>query len=792
MESAPGEFPPRVKLVGIADPAVKDVETAYAAARESPNDAKKVGELGIIYYSCVQEPMAASECFVRAARLDPKALAWPYYLGLADQALYDDEKAVAAFEAALSIDPTYAPVMVSLAGAIHEKDPTRSAALYRQAIEFNPGEARAYVGLAQRAKEANKLTEAIRFFRQALEIAPDYGQAHAALAELLASAGKTAEAEKHRREAKAGQEPPLVGDPLLVQLLGRSRNSEYLVNLAHRLVFANDFESALRLLRRALEESPKNRNAEEQIGVVLAMAGRHPEAADHFKAMLKSDRSNTIAQSHLAQVLVDMGKFDEAVKMYQDVLSFRPDEPFALEQIGWLQLVLGRPADAQGVLEKLAGLQPNDASSQFHLVVTLVCMKDYQQAVSGYRFAQGLMPDASEGCPRFVLRLLTLMALQKKLPSQGQEASRLTLDALSQLAERFQAAKMDREAKALKDPVSAMTDATLDWAGRGEYRRALSALESVMPLDQGGKFAAAMGGVLVMRQRYAEAEPWFRTALKADPASVAAKSNLGGVLTHLGKLQEAETLLREVVRDHPNHAAAMQQLGILLNRSGKTGEALAIWQRAVALQPNDATLRITLGNLLGRQGKYQEAIEQLKKALDIEPENAAVHYQLGVSLAAMGDAKGALSHWQRAMEVQPGHVEATSALAGVAAMKGDYAAAEKLLRDGLRLAPGSATFANGLAWILATCPEAGRRDGQAAVRWAKNACALSRNAPHKYLDTLAAAYAEAGQFEKAVETADLAVKVAEKAGDKEAANTYSGRMELFKAHQPYRDQKKNG
>lgn len=780
---------PQVKLVGVVESVAKEVEAAYQAASASPSDPAKVGELGIVYYSCVQEPMAASQCFARATRLDPKSASWPYFQGLAYKAIYEDKQAVSAFERTLAIDPNYAPAMVLLAGAVRKEDPTRAAALYRRSVELNPADARAYVGLGQCAVDAKKGAEAIQFFRQALEVAPDYGQAHAALAEILETSGNPLEAERHKKAAKTGGDAPLVGDPLLLRLLGRSRNSDYLVALAHRVALAYEYDDALRVLDRAIECTRDHRAAQQQIGAVLTMAGRQREAEQHFRSMLAADRSNTYAQTRLAGVLADQGKLDEAVKLYQDVLSFRPEEVDALEQLGRLLLVLGRPAEAQAVFEKLAVLEPNDASSQIYLVVTLVCVKDYGQAVSGYRFAQGLLPDAREAGPMFVLQLLTLIASQQGVSPQGDESVRLALSDLSPLAERFLTAKMEREAKALSDPSGTIVDAALEWARRGEFRRAMAALNSVMPLDQGGRFAGTRGSVLVMQRRYGEAEGWFRKALAADPTSTAIRSNLGGVLSHLGKHPEAETLLRDVVREKPEDASALQQLGILLNRQGKSAEALALWERAVVIRPGEPQIYIAIGGLLARQGKFTDAIEHFRKALAIDPTNAAVHYQLGVALAAAGDSSAALAEWQKASTLQPGHVEATSALAGAAMMKGDYAAAERLLREGLRLSPGSATFANGLAWILATCPEAGRRDGPAAVRWAQNACDLTRGGQHKFVDTLAAALAEAGQFDKAVEAAGKAIALAEKAGDPAAAKAYSGRRELFKNRQPYRDHK---
>ena len=95
-----------------------------------------------------------------------------------------------------------------------------------------------------------------------------------------------------------------------------------------------------------------------------------------------------------------------------------------------------------------------------------------------------------------------------------------------------------------------------------------------------------------------------------------------------------------------------------------------------------------------------------------------------------------------------------------------------------RMTPGS----NSLAWILATSQNPAIRDGSNAMVFAEKAVAATIANP-QHLDTLAAAYAEAGQFEKAVSTQQEAIALLQTEAEK---NDYRSRLKLYEAKKPYR------
>ena len=81
--------------------------------------------------------------------------------------------------------------------------------------------------------------------------------------------------------------------------------------------------------------------------------------------------------------------------------------------------------------------------------------------------------------------------------------------------------------------------------------------------------------------------------------------------------------------------------------------------------------------------------------------------------------------------------------------KGQYDKALGDLNEAVRLDPRNALGCNGLAWFRATCPDAKYRDGKQAVELATHACELTGWKAAYELGTLAAAYAEAGDFDAA-------------------------------------------
>jgi tetratricopeptide (TPR) repeat protein len=109
-------------------------------------------------------------------------------------------------------------------------------------------------------------------------------------------------------------------------------------------------------------------------------------------------------------------------------------------------------------------------------------------------------------------------------------------------------------------------------------------------------------------------------------------------------------------------------------------------------------------------------------------------------------------------------------------------------REAARLNANDDYALNASAWLLATCADASVRDGRAAVEAAKKACELAAWKNHSYVDTLAAACAEAGDFEQAVKYAKQAIEMA-KSEDQDQA-VLQRRLTLYEERLPYHETRK--
>jgi tetratricopeptide (TPR) repeat protein len=159
------------------------------------------------------------------------------------------------------------------------------------------------------------------------------------------------------------------------------------------------------------------------------------------------------------------------------------------------------------------------------------------------------------------------------------------------------------------------------------------------------------------------------------------------------------------------------------------------------------------------------------------------HSSLGELHLAQGRAADALAEFDAALRIDPQlpiHGLKSTALVAL----GRYGDAAAALRAGMAVAPGQLDLQRRLAWLLATCPEGSVRSGVEAVGLAEEVLALSGESA-VVLDTLAAAYAEAGRFDDAVKAAERAYRL-ETTENRESA--IEERLASFRRGMPYREE----
>jgi tetratricopeptide (TPR) repeat protein len=285
----------------------------------------------------------------------------------------------------------------------------------------------------------------------------------------------------------------------------------------------------------------------------------------------------------------------------------------------------------------------------------------------------------------------------------------------------------------------------------------------------------------------------YRAAIAARPDRPEPFSNLGELLTRRGATREALALFERAVATAPNYTPAHVNLANLLYSLGETERALRHYDAAMRIKPDspDArTARAALHNNLAltaaNAGKHDEAARHFQTALQSDPNTGAVHHNFAITLLKLDRPDDAIAHLRRAVHLMPHFADSHMLLGRTLAQRGKLLEARDALLHGFQTAPKHLGLANELAWFFATCPDDTLRDNSLALRLAENlARATQRNSP-QILDTLAAAYADAGRFEDAASVAEEAAKLAEAQSQTELAAEINSRLALYRQTKPYR------
>jgi len=213
-------------------------------------------------------------------------------------------------------------------------------------------------------------------------------------------------------------------------------------------------------------------------------------------------------------------------------------------------------------------------------------------------------------------------------------------------------------------------------------------------------------------------------------------------------------------------------------------KAILEYKKALAINPNYADAHINLGTACLKKGILDEAISEFRKTLIIKPNHLETHIKLGIAYFKQGRLDDAISEFKKAIAINPTLAETYHKLASALETQGKLSDAISAYREVIHLKPDHHKAYNNLAWIYATSSNANIRNGNEAIALATKACELTGFKKAEALDTLAAAYAEQGNFDKAVEHQYKAIELA----SPQIEEDLQKRLQLYKLGHAYQDQ----
>lgn len=300
----------------------------------------------------------------------------------------------------------------------------------------------------------------------------------------------------------------------------------------------------------------------------------------------------------------------------------------------------------------------------------------------------------------------------------------------------------------------------------------------------------SLGYALIKQDKGDEAVLNLQKALDIKPDNPEAHNDLGIISFEKGNTSEAIAHFEKALQARPEYAEAYYNYGNALFQQGDMDGAIARYQQALKIKADYAEARYNLGNALFQKGKLDEAILNYQQALQIKPNYMSAAYNLGMAFKHAGRTDDAIAQFRRALELQPDSAEACYNLGDVLIQKGEEAEGIAKLEQAVEIKPDFSDALNDLAWELATAPQARLRNGKEAVELAQRADHLAEGKDLDVLDTLAAAYAEAGRFAESMQAARKAIDLAQASEQIDRVKQFNTELQSYEANQPFHRQGK--
>jgi tetratricopeptide (TPR) repeat protein len=282
-----------------------------------------------------------------------------------------------------------------------------------------------------------------------------------------------------------------------------------------------------------------------------------------------------------------------------------------------------------------------------------------------------------------------------------------------------------------------------------------------------------------------QAPAFFAARLEANPFDQYAYAYRGVALRHLGELDKSVSDLSEAIRLSPGSAAWRNNRGLTFNNKKEYDLAIADFTEAIRLNPRWALPRNNRGLAHANKKEFDLAVADYSDSLRLDPGYALALNNRGLAYYAKHEFDRAIDDYGAAILLDEKNPRSYNNRGNAYRAKGEFERAVNDFNEAILLDGKYAAAYDNVAKLQSTCAKDSVRDGRQAILNATNACKLTNYTNSNYLATLAAAYAEDGQFGEAAKWQN---KVLDAPGKTKAASADARqRLELYQSGKPLRE-----
>ncbi|MBR6386712.1 MAG: tetratricopeptide repeat protein [Thermoguttaceae bacterium] len=294
--------------------------------------------------------------------------------------------------------------------------------------------------------------------------------------------------------------------------------------------------------------------------------------------------------------------------------------------------------------------------------------------------------------------------------------------------------------------------------------------------------------LLAKIKRIDEARKLFDEATAGAESNVALMVEKGQFLASIDDYDAALALYTDLLAKYDGPGLYFLS-GALYAQQKNFRQALADANQALRRDANLLPALRLKGVIYLEMERYDDAVRTFTQLRDKSKDDAGkleAKTQIAYALSKQGKYKTASELLKKELEKQPDSVELLRSLADMELLFGHWGEADRLYKRLLELDPKDSGVLNNYSWLLATCPEDQYRDAARALEYGKQAAEATLYAAPHILSTLAAAYAEGGDFESARSWSQKAVELGEKENH-ESLDSLKKELESYKENKPWRE-----
>ena len=241
--------------------------------------------------------------------------------------------------------------------------------------------------------------------------------------------------------------------------------------------------------------------------------------------------------------------------------------------------------------------------------------------------------------------------------------------------------------------------------------------------------------------------------------------------------------LGEAIKIEPRSLRALMMRAQIYHERGDVQPARADVERALTLRPGYQPAILLRSSLAAAAGQLEQAIADIDTLLQGNGNNPLLLVQLAALHAADRRPRKAIEIYNQVVTKHAANWAALRGRADARLSIGQHADAIDDFEAAMKLQAHDDGILNNFAWVLATSPNERLRDGRRAIELAKTACELTEYKKPHILSTLAAGYAETGDFQTAIRWSEKAVQL----GQPPVKEQLAKELQSYKANKPWRE-----